>query len=74
MSHTLFSNPDLKKHLHDPFRIGLLWLVQLRWWAVAGQILTIAIGSYLFHLELPIFAISAVIVIEIITNPFLPIL
>ncbi|MDR9500646.1 MAG: ATP-binding protein [Desulfurivibrionaceae bacterium] len=59
---------DPQQNIHDTRRIGLLWLVQLRWWAVAGQILTLTVGVLLFHLDIPISAVSAVLVVEIVTN------
>ncbi|MEN8256747.1 MAG: ATP-binding protein [Thermodesulfobacteriota bacterium] len=68
MHHSLFTSLESQQNLHDTRSIGLNWLVKLRWWAVAGQILTIAIGSFFFHLDLPIFAVSTVIIVEIITN------
>ncbi len=68
MHSTLFSSLDPQHNIDDTHRIGLLWLVKLRWWAVAGQIVTITIGSFFFHLVLPIFAISVVIVAEIGIN------
>lgn len=68
MPSTLDSRLDLQQNIHDTRRIGLLWLVKLRWWAVAGQILTVTIGSFFFHLALPVLAVSAVIFAEIISN------
>ncbi len=68
MQPTFLSNLDPHNNNYDTRRIGLLWLVKLRWWAVAGQILTVAIGSLFFHLSLPILAVSMVIAIEIMSN------
>jgi two-component system sensor histidine kinase RegB len=68
MKSTLFHNLDPQQNIHDTRRIGLLWLVKLRWWAVIGQIITVAFGSLFFHLSLPIFVVSAVIIAEILTN------
>lgn len=68
MHSTFLSRPASHPKIYDTRQIGLIWLVKLRWWAVAGQIITIALGSFFFHLSLPIFAVSAVIVVEIITN------
>ncbi len=71
MQPTLFSSLDPQKNINDTRRIGLLWLVNLRWWAVAGQLLTIIIGAFFFNLTLPILAISAVISTELISNTVL---
>ncbi len=68
MQQSPFTKLDPEKDLPDARTIGLNWLVKLRWWAVSGQIITIAIGSFFFHLDLPIFAVSAVIIVEIFTN------
>lgn len=71
MQATLFRNLDPRHNIHDTQRIGLLWLVKLRWWAVAGQLLTVAIGSFFFHLTLPLVAVGAVILTETVTNAVL---
>ncbi|PLX50189.1 MAG: hypothetical protein C0613_05220 [Desulfobulbaceae bacterium] len=68
MQSHFFASLDPQQNIYDTRRIGLLWLIKLRWWAVAGQIITIAIGAFFFRLTLPLAAISVVIGIEVITN------
>src|SRR5947207_661679 len=48
--------------------ITLSWLMRLRWYAVAGQLVTIAIARYLLDVPLPVAELVAVIGVTVLTN------
>lgn len=48
--------------------VNELWLVRLRWVAVAGQLLTIAVAGYLLDVQLAIFPLLAIITATALTN------
>jgi len=52
----------------DTSRNNLFQLVQLRWIAVAGQVITIAVATLLFHVSLPLAAMGGVLAILILMN------
>ncbi|PTL84950.1 ATP-binding protein [Vitiosangium sp. GDMCC 1.1324] len=51
--------------------IALAWLVRLRWHAVAGQALTVAVVTWGLGLKLPVMALLALIVMTALSNALL---
>jgi two-component system sensor histidine kinase RegB len=52
----------------DVNRIKLSWLLRLRWAAVIGQTLAIAAARFGLGIDLPLLALSALIVFEVVAN------
>jgi len=50
------------------FTINALWLVRLRWVAVFGQLITIAVAAWVLRVELPLGALFAVVGAAAATN------
>lgn len=68
---TLFKNRASQQNTATTGRIGMLWLVKLRWWAIAGQITTFAVCFFFFHISLPITVLTAFVCIEVVSNLFI---
>lgn len=68
---TLFKHRASQQNTAATVRIGMLWLVKLRWWAIAGQITTFAACFFFFHISLPITALTAFVCIEVVSNLFI---
>ncbi len=49
-------------------RLGVQWLIKLRWWAVLGQIVTIVTSNLFFNLPIPYLEACTILLIEISTN------
>ena len=62
---TDFAPPALD---HEVLRTHFAWLLRLRWGAIAGQIITIAVVHYGIRIELPLSAVAAIIAVEAGTN------
>jgi two-component system sensor histidine kinase RegB len=52
----------------EPHAINFSWLLQLRWWAIAGQVVTIMGVDRLMHIALPLPPLFAIIAVELTTN------
>jgi two-component system sensor histidine kinase RegB len=48
--------------------ITLRWVLRLRWWAVLGQLATIAGTTLVFHLALPLTALGAIVAVSALSN------
>jgi two-component system sensor histidine kinase RegB len=48
--------------------ITLRWVLRLRWWAVLGQLATIAGTMFVFHLALPLTALVAIVAVNALSN------
>jgi two-component system, sensor histidine kinase RegB len=46
----------------------LRWIVRLRWWAVLGQAITIALATFVLRLSLPVLPVTTVVVITALSN------
>lgn len=49
-------------------RLGIQWLIKLRWWAVFGQIITIITSVFFFNLVIPYPAVAGILLVEVATN------
>ena len=49
----------------------LQWLVQLRWWAVVGQLIAIAFAHWFFNSQLNLYALLSISGLLILSNIFL---
>lgn len=69
MSHALGRTPppdDLT--LGEAASINLFWLIRLRWAAFVGQLSTILFVRWVLGVELPLASLSAVLLLELVTN------
>ena len=49
-------------------RIVLSWLIRLRWFAVAGQLIAIGVAAALLGLDYPMIPLAAVLAVTLLTN------
>jgi two-component system sensor histidine kinase RegB len=61
------SKAPLPSFLSTP-AITLRWVLRLRWWAVLGQLATIAGTSLIFHLALPMTALTSIVGATALSN------
>jgi len=54
----------------ETHRINFLWLLRLRWGAVAGQVITIFVAAWFIKVELPLAALAVTLAVEMATNCF----
>lgn len=52
----------------DAHAINFFWLTRLRWGAIVGQLVIIAVGQWVLALDLPLLALLTVIALETATN------
>lgn len=55
----------------DKPRIGLRWLIRLRWMAAVGQIATCTVAYFLLQLSLPLALLAGCIGVTLVTNLFM---
>lgn len=52
-------------------RLTLLWVVRLRWWAVAGQALTLGVASTVLEMKLPLIPLLVPVLLTALSNALL---
>src|SRR4051812_1899924 len=52
----------------EVLRTNLAWLLRLRWGAIAGQIITVLAVYFWMRIELPLWPVTAIVGIELLTN------
>lgn len=71
MACTIKINPTRERRMtttNTTDKLGIHWLIKLRWWAIAGQMVTIMTSVLFFNLSIPYTVVCGIILIETATN------